>query len=205
MIVGNKSAGLGRRVSVWDRLEVNGTFITTGNVGIGTSNPVQKLHVAGSYLRVDGAGNEQIYIGGDGAGNDVQLGSFNSNVKNVAVWNEATKTRMNLFAADFIKASDLRDKKNIQPISRALDKVLQLRGVLYEKQQNEAQVSRGHSGSQLGFIAQEVNAVLPEVVARDSKGMYGIAYTSVIPLLVEAIKEQQASIEELKKNVRRET
>jgi hypothetical protein len=54
MIVGNQSAGLGRRVSVWDRLEVNGTFITTSNaifnsnVGIGTTSPTEKLSVNGN-------------------------------------------------------------------------------------------------------------------------------------------------------------
>lgn len=45
MIVGNKSAGLGRRVSIWDRLEVNGILTTTGNIGIATSNPQAKLDV----------------------------------------------------------------------------------------------------------------------------------------------------------------
>jgi hypothetical protein len=54
MIVGNQSAGMGRRVSVWDRLEVNGSFLNTGNaifnsnVGIGTTNPTEKLAVNGN-------------------------------------------------------------------------------------------------------------------------------------------------------------
>jgi len=194
MIVGNRSAGLGRRVSVWDRLEVNGTFITTGNVGIGTSNPLQKLHVAGSFLRVDGAGGEQVYIGGDGFGNDVQLGSMNPNVRNVAVWNQSTGTRMTLFAADFIKVSDSREKKNVRAISRALAQVTQLRGVIYEKHEQGTHHDSRDAGNHIGFIAQEVNAILPEVVFQDSKGMYGISYTSVVPLLVEAIKEQQQTI-----------
>lgn len=75
---------------------------SAGSVGIGTLNPLQKLHVAGNYILVNGAGNEQAYIGGDGAGNDVQFGSFNPGVTNAAVWNAATNTRMNFFAAKVI-------------------------------------------------------------------------------------------------------
>jgi hypothetical protein len=45
MIVGNRSAGIGRRVSVWDRLEVNGLLFVNGNVGIGTNGPTHRFHV----------------------------------------------------------------------------------------------------------------------------------------------------------------
>lgn len=45
MIIGNKSGGLGRRVSVWDRLEVNGTLHTTANLGVGTQSPTHRFHV----------------------------------------------------------------------------------------------------------------------------------------------------------------
>jgi hypothetical protein len=57
MIVGNKSAGLGRRVSVWDRLEVNGSLMTSGNVGIGTTNP-------DANFKLDVAGNVKLPSGG---------------------------------------------------------------------------------------------------------------------------------------------
>jgi hypothetical protein len=53
--------------------------------------------VSGPYLKVAGAGNEGVYIGGDGFGNDVQLGSYNSTVTNVGLWNSATNKYMNLF------------------------------------------------------------------------------------------------------------
>jgi uncharacterized protein YlxW (UPF0749 family) len=60
-------------------------------------------------------------------------------------------------------------------------------------------------GKQLGFVAQEIKEVLPEVVSQDSNGYYSIAYSKVIPVLVEAIKDQQqeameknAEIEKLK-------
>jgi hypothetical protein len=71
-----------------------------GKVGIGTTEPKEKLHVSGSYLRVDGAGNEQAYIGGDGIGGDVQVGSLNPNVTGVSLYNPGVKARMNLAAND---------------------------------------------------------------------------------------------------------
>jgi hypothetical protein len=75
-----------------------GKGIFFNDVGIGTIDPQAKLHVAGDYIRVDGADGEDAYIGGDGAGNDVQIGSFDPTVVNVGLWNEATDSRMNLFA-----------------------------------------------------------------------------------------------------------
>ena len=80
-----------------------------GNVGIGTATPepAAKLHVAGSFLRVDGAANEQAYIGGDGIGNDVNLGSSNPSVTDVVLWNRATSTYMNLVSRDLMVAGEL--------------------------------------------------------------------------------------------------
>jgi hypothetical protein len=51
---------------------------------------------------------------------------------------------------------------------------------------------------QIGFIAQEINKVLPEVVNTDAKGYYRVNYSMLIPVLTEAIKEQQATIDQLK-------
>jgi hypothetical protein len=63
-----------------------GKGIFFDNVGIGTTNPSQKLHVAGDYIRVDGADGEDAYIGGDGAGNDVQIGSFDPTSYGCKCW-----------------------------------------------------------------------------------------------------------------------
>ena len=83
--------------------------------------------------------------------------------------------------------SDERLKTNIRTIDGALDKVDKLRGVYFDKD--------GKAG--LGVIAQEVEKVLPEVVL---EGEYkSVAYGNIVGVLIEAIKELKAEIEELKR------
>jgi len=92
--------------------------------------------------------------------------------------------------------SDIQLKKNIHTISSSLDKVLHLRGVNYEWKETENHVE----GLQMGFIAQEVMEIIPEVV--DNSGdHYSMQYAPITALLVEAVKEQQKMIEELKKEI----
>ncbi|MBI5385941.1 MAG: hypothetical protein HZA90_14780 [Verrucomicrobia bacterium] len=71
-----------------------------GNVGLGTNAPQQKLHINGSYALVEGAGHEQVYLGSDGAGHDVQMGSFQSVVTNIGFYNQARLEYMNIYARD---------------------------------------------------------------------------------------------------------
>lgn len=79
----------------------SGLDITSlGNVGIGTTAPTEKLHVWGRYIKVQGLNSEQAYIGGDGAGGDVQVGSMNAAVTNVAMYNTATSTYMSVYLKD---------------------------------------------------------------------------------------------------------
>ena len=97
---------------------------------------------------------------------------------------------------DIVAYSDERKKTNIAQISGALDKVLELRGVTYDKIGDEK------SDSNIGFIAQEVEKVLPEAVTyAEDVDEYGVKYGNITALLVEAIKEQQKQIDELKKRL----
>lgn len=94
--------------------------------------------------------------------------------------------------------SDGRYKKNVLPLDHALSKVLRLRGVSYNWDRDKNPKLSLPSGRQVGFIAQEVQKVLPEAVNKDTNGTLSIAYSTVTPLVVEAIKQQQKQIEQLK-------
>lgn len=91
--------------------------------------------------------------------------------------------------------SDARYKKDIRPLQHAMETVQQLRGVRYDWRREEYPGLKFDQGEQVGFVAQEVKEVLPEAVNQDAEGVYSIAYTKVIPVLVEAIKEQQQKTE----------
>ena len=97
-------------------------------------------------------------------------------------------------------SSDISLKDNIRPIESAIFKVKQIRGVEFDwnEKSTEIQQEKGHD---VGLIAQEVEKVLPEVVQIREDGIKAIAYEKVVPLLVEAIKEQQVTIENLTKRI----
>jgi ethanolamine utilization protein EutQ (cupin superfamily) len=87
--------------------------------------------------------------------------------------------------------SDERLKENVQTIEGALDKVSQMRGVTYNY---KSELNDGQRGT--GVIAQEMQQVMPEVV---EEGQYlSVAYGNLVGVLIEAVKELQAEIKELK-------
>lgn len=89
-----------------------------------------------------------------------------------------------------IANSDERIKDNIVTIQSALEKVTSLRGVEYVRKDN--------GEKQIGLIAQEVERIIPQVVVDGEDGIKGVAYGNIVGLLIEAIKEQQKEIDELK-------
>ncbi len=74
------------------------SIANNGFVGIGTDAPQQQLDVNGGFLVVDGYGGEQAYIGGDGYGGDVQIGSQNPNIQTLSAYNTATGQFMDFSA-----------------------------------------------------------------------------------------------------------
>ena len=99
----------------------------------------------------------------------------------------------------YVDASDLRYKRGIRPIADALAKVLSLRGVTFDWRREEFPALNFAVGRSVGFVAQEVEQAVPEVVTRDAEGFRSVAYSHLTPVLVEAVKEQQAQIENQQK------
>lgn len=91
-------------------------------------------------------------------------------------------------------SSDERLKENITPISKPLDKLKQIGG--YEFDWNDKQ--NVHEGHDVGVIAQEIEAILPELVQTRDSGYKAVSYEKLVALLIEAVKEQQSQIDELK-------
>ena len=92
------------------------------------------------------------------------------------------------------QASDASLKDDVQVIENAVEKVSQIRGVTFTR--NDVEDDSRHAG----VIAQEVESVLPEVVS-ETNGKKSVAYGNMVGLLIEAVKEQQATIDALAKRV----
>jgi hypothetical protein len=89
--------------------------------------------------------------------------------------------------------SDERLKENINSLQNSLDKIMQLRGVSFTWKSNP------EYGTRIGFIAQEFEKVIPELVyTNEVDGYKGINYAEATAVIVEAVKEQQKLIEDLK-------
>lgn len=90
--------------------------------------------------------------------------------------------------------SDKKFKRNITQIENPLETILNLNGKTYNWRVDEFKDLDFTSRKQIGFIAQEVKKIIPEIVYVDDTGEHSMNYTALIPLLVEAIKEQQNQI-----------
>ncbi len=176
-----------------------------GNVGIGTTSPVAKLHVLGD-VRFELPGTvRDLKISAIPNDNDPFFYPSEAYFGNVGAANiPFSKVFANAVYRNFeYTLSDARMKKNVNTIQNASDLVNQLRGVRYDLIANklpgidEEAAARINGENQLGFIAQEVKKVLPElVIFEEETGMNMVNYEGVIPVLVEAFQEHHALLEE---------
>jgi hypothetical protein len=94
---------------------------------------------------------------------------------------------------NWLTNSDIRFKKNVVTLDNSLEKVMAMRGVSFDLV--NATLENGILGKNIGFIAQELEKVIPEVVVTGSDGFKSVAYDKITAVLTEAIKEQQEIIE----------
>jgi hypothetical protein len=99
----------------------------------------------------------------------------------------------------YVNLSDKRYKKDILPIENALDKILALNGVTFNWDKENTDMNLDDN-NHIGLLAQDVEEIIPQVVSTgtDENKTKSVAYTDLIPVLIEAIKELKAEIEILK-------
>jgi hypothetical protein len=95
--------------------------------------------------------------------------------------------------------SDIRLKRNIIPLKNSIEALMQLNPVSYEKK--NSLTSSDYSVKEYGFIAQELQKVMPTLVVEgtDKDKLLSVNYTALIPVLTKAIQDQQANIKSLEK------
>lgn len=138
----------------------------------------------------------KVRLTGDAGGQDIEFRRIAENGADERMFWVPRVANQVIFDYFFVQASDERKKDNITIISNPIEKVKQLRGAEFDWNSG---VNEGTHD--VGLIAQDVEAVLPEAVTTQEDGYKNLAYNKVIPLLVEAMKEQQTMIEALKAEI----
>ena len=191
MIVGNKSAGGARSVSVWDVLNVN------GNLNISATVTTDKLQVNSIYL-----GNKWMLTATeDGQGNDGWLRL--ASPVNKKAYSGGFAAQMLWSSGGAVQGSDLRLKidSSIKPFGGALEKLIKLDPVEFKYKDQP-----GRRLPHIGFIAQDVEKIIPEAVETGPDGMKGLQLGCLIAFMAQALKdltqtvnEQQIQIRDLQK------
>ena len=97
-------------------------------------------------------------------------------------------------ASAFVTASDSRYKMQVMPLRNALEDLLNLQGVTYAYDQKQWREKNFPGGRQIGFIAQEMESLFPELVTTDRDGYKSVNYAGVVPVLVEAVKTLKVEV-----------
>ena len=151
----------------------------TGFIGINTIAPLYALDINAS-----GSTGARVYSGSLAVGNITP----SATVGRIDASNDVVA----------FSTSDIRFKENINPIDNALEKLDQIGGYTFDWKTEEELVSlHGFKGHDVGIIAQEIESILPEVVTTRDSGYKAVKYEKIVPLLIQAIKEQQEQIKEL--------
>ena len=126
------------------------------------------------------------------------------NGNRINFYNPARKAYNSIYVAGVYNLSDGRFKEDVSDLTEALGSLLQLRPVTFRWRNQQdaggteedaaASAPQVDGGLQYGFIAQEIEEVLPDVVTTAEGGVKAINYTSLIPLLVRSVQELQGQV-----------
>lgn len=180
----------------------NGTLTVSGGSGLTGSGTFDANATTSSTVTIDHADTStqsSVNNSGNTFVQDITLDDFghitaitSSTVSGFVEENTAV-TFTTVTADDFNSTSDARKKSNVETIADASAKVSDLRGVSFEWTES--------GESSIGIIAQEIEKVVPEVVSTKDDGFKSVSYGNLVGLLIEAIKDQQNQIDELKQKV----
>jgi trimeric autotransporter adhesin len=188
------------------------------NVGIGTSEPSTTLDVNGKSILQDenrvvtlrSSGSNAFLafenLGGQAGAN---IGYFNDNSSAYyyadmpgGLFGEMIiQNNGDIYQNGMLIHSDRRLKSNIQPIGNAIATIQELRGVSYELKSSVTSGNKTTSENMLGLIAQEVEAILPQLVGERPDGYKAVNYIGIVPLLIEGIKVQQKELTTQKEQI----
>ena len=162
--------------------------------GIGLS--IFNNNIDGTFLSVDASNNLDFTPGGTNNGVITSNGTSGATVESKLTFNTDLRVEDGDVVAFY--SSDKRLKDNITPITNPISKIMKINGYTFDW--NKKQDT--YNGHDVGVIAQEVEKVLPEVVETRENGYKAVKYDKMVPLLIEAIKDQQKQINELKKLIK---
>jgi hypothetical protein len=170
---------------------------SSGNVGINNTNPAYRLDVSGTVKMATG-GYSILYSGASFYPN---AGSMDLGASGY-YWFRLYATTA-FFTNQPVIMSDENFKSNITNLTIMKDKLKLLRPVSYNLKTDVKGITTDPniSNLQYGFVAQELQGIFPDMVTKREDGVLGVRYTELIPVLVQALKEQQEEIDALSKRI----
>jgi hypothetical protein len=180
---------IGLTLNSWSQIKLQ-----NGIIALGSETPNAPVSIFGTHTKFNNPGTQVLQLGV--MAQDPRIQSTNR----IVFYNMTNSDYIDLEVKTLYQSSDINAKENIRALNSqgvsSLEKVKKLNGVTYSWK------SDALHQEQVGFIAQEVETVMPDlVITNDTTGRKMMSYTNMIPYLVEAIKEQQVIIDNLQQQV----